>query len=337
MDPADAKSRLERVESVLHQHEAVLASTSADVRQAAASQQQAAANQQQALADLTAQVQQLSAALAQMVATASPAALPSAPPPPAIPGPVSEPRVGAPERFAGDPDSCSPFITNCSILFALQPHTFASEEARVAFAINHLTGRARLWGTSEWERRTQACSSFQAFAAELRKVFGAASRGPDSTGGLLSLRQGSRTVADYSIDFRTRARQSNWNTEAQCDAFLLGLEGYIKDELVSHDLPTTLDGVIELSTRVDRRIQARREERQRECFDQRRPHQLRPPSEATASRAASQGGEPEPMQVGRTSLTSEERQRRRQQNLCLYCGQAGHFVSRCPVKARAHQ
>ncbi len=54
-----------------------------------------------------------------------------------------------------------PFITNCSILFALQPHTFASEEARVAFTINHLTGRARLWGTSEWERQTSACSSFK--------------------------------------------------------------------------------------------------------------------------------------------------------------------------------
>ncbi|KAI3355849.1 hypothetical protein L3Q82_004229 [Scortum barcoo] len=38
------------------------------------------------------------------------------------------------------------------------------------------------------------------------------------------------------------------------------------------------------------------------------------------------------MQIGRTRLTPEERARRRQGNLCLYCGQAGHFISRCPAK-----
>jgi len=40
------------------------------------------------------------------------------------------------------------------------------------------------------------------------------------------------------------------------------------------------------------------------------------------------------MEVGRTSLTREERERRRRGGLCLYCGQVGHFVSRCPVKGR---
>ena len=32
---------------------------------------------------------------------------------PASPGPVSEPRVGEPERYGGDPDGCDPFLTNC--------------------------------------------------------------------------------------------------------------------------------------------------------------------------------------------------------------------------------
>ena len=35
------------------------------------------------------------------------------------------------EGYAGDPENCSLFITNCSILFALQTHTYASEEAEV--------------------------------------------------------------------------------------------------------------------------------------------------------------------------------------------------------------
>ncbi|KAF7641064.1 hypothetical protein LDENG_00296660 [Lucifuga dentata] len=174
---------------------------------------------------------------------------------------ASEPRVGTPERYAGEPEGCNPFLTNCSILFALQPLTFSTEEAKVAYAISHLTGRARMWGTAEWDRHTSACSSFQAFSAELRKVFGMGISNYDSTLGLLKIHQGEQTVTDYAIDFRIRARQSEWNMAALCDAYLNGLADYVKDELVLHDLPMTLDGLIDLTTRIDLRIQARRRER----------------------------------------------------------------------------
>ena len=92
-------------------------------------------------------------------------------------------------------------------------------------------------------------------------MFGLETCGTEATGGLIGLKQGDGTVADYSIDFRTRASQSKWNNSALCDAFLHGLADYIKDELVSHDTPTTLDGVIELATRIDLRIQTRRREK----------------------------------------------------------------------------
>lgn len=83
-----------------------------------------------------------------------------------------EPRVGSPECFTGDPVTCGAFLTNCFLLFSLQPRTFATEAAKVAYEITHLTGQAQLWGREEWKRQTLACSSFQVFAEELRKVFG---------------------------------------------------------------------------------------------------------------------------------------------------------------------
>lgn len=36
-----------------------------------------------------------------------------------------------------------------------------------------------------------------------------------------------------------------------CEAFLFSLRDYIKDDQVSHELPTTLDGVNKLATRID--------------------------------------------------------------------------------------
>lgn len=103
-------------------------------------------------------------------------------------------------------------------------------------------------GTVEWERQTPACTSFQAFSEELRKVFVVGAASPDGSSDLLSMRQGNQSVADYSIDFRTKARSSDFSMVALRDAFMHGLVDNIKDELVSYPLPSTLDEVIELST-----------------------------------------------------------------------------------------
>ena len=42
--------------------------------------------------------------------------------------------------------------------------------------------------------------------------------------------------------------------------------------------------------------------------------------------------EPEPMQLGRTRLSPEERQRRADTRSCLYCGEVGHLVSTCSLR-----
>uniref|UniRef100_A0A8C5EI19 ribonuclease H n=1 Tax=Gouania willdenowi TaxID=441366 RepID=A0A8C5EI19_GOUWI len=154
---------------------------------------------------------------------------------------------------------------------------------------------------------------------------------PIAGGGLLGMRQGTRTVSDYSIDFRTRALQSQWNAAAQTDAYLLGLNDYIKDELVSHDLPSSLDKLIELATRLDRCIQARRQEKRHRIPERLPVPRPRPPVDVNHFPAPHDGG-PEPMQVGRTRLSPEEREHRRQRNLCLYCGKPSHYIIRCPVK-----
>ncbi len=113
-------------------------------------------------------------------------------------------------------------------------------------------------------------------------------------------------MADYSIDFRTRARLSHWNSDALVDAFLHGLADYIEDELVSHDVPPTLDRVIEQAIRIDPRIQAcRREKHQRSSHSQ-----LTIRSRGGASSSFSSPDQqlmgPEPMQLGHASLTPVE-------------------------------
>lgn len=51
---------------------------------------------------------------------------------------LREPRLEGLERFSGDRESVDPFLTNCLLLFALQPMTFAAEATKVAFVPKRL-------------------------------------------------------------------------------------------------------------------------------------------------------------------------------------------------------
>lgn len=66
----------------------------------------------------------------------------------------------------------------------------------------------------------------------------------------MNRRQGQRSVADSSTDFRTRANQSRWNPAAQIDAIMHKLSDYIKDKVVSHKVPSSLDDIVDLSVRI---------------------------------------------------------------------------------------
>lgn len=252
--------------------------------------------------------------------------LPVATAPSRPPIPASEARLHPPERYSGMPGSCRPFLIQCSLAFELQPSAFPTQRSRVAYIVSLLSGRARDWGTAEWEKQASICSSVELFSAELRKVFDHTTPGREAARGLFTLSQGARSVADYSIELRTLAAESNWNATALFDAFYHGLSDRIKDELASRDLPEDLDALIALAIRIGGRLQERRKEK-------RSP----PPAFPSERGVDTARDSPEPMQLGRTRLSAEERQRRLQDKLCMYCGRDDHFVSSCPVKGRAPQ
>ncbi|KAL0168516.1 hypothetical protein M9458_036738, partial [Cirrhinus mrigala] len=126
---------------------------------------------------------------------------------------------------------------------------------------------------------------------------------------IVTLRQGRRTATDYALEFRTLAAQSEkerW-----------GLNPDLQVELACRDEGLSLNQYIDLSIRIDNVMRARKPARP---FTTPLPHQ--PP--------AASG--PEPMQLGTTKLTTEEREWRIRNHLCLYCGEAGHIRATCPTR-----
>jgi hypothetical protein len=200
----------------------------------------------------------------------------------------------------------------------------------VAFVLTLLSGKAALWGTAVWENQHICCASFQALSTEMKRVFDRAVAGKEAARLLADLRQGNGSVSDYSIQFRTLAAECQWNEEAQWDMFLHGLADRVQKEIYILDLPKTLDGLVELALRVDARLN-----RMTSHVQQSRLQYHTEDPRASGGSAVSPVSDHEPMQVGRARLSREERERRRSQGLCLYCGKAGHFLFRCPVKEQA--
>uniref|UniRef100_A0A9J7ZZV9 Retrotransposon gag domain-containing protein n=1 Tax=Cyprinus carpio carpio TaxID=630221 RepID=A0A9J7ZZV9_CYPCA len=167
-------------------------------------------------------------------------------------------RCGSPSGILSELDwvsvSQSPYRRD---LLTSSPAHQLTKESKVAFVVTLLSGRSDLWGTTVWEQGHHCCSSFQLFSEELRKVFDRAASGREAVRELAELRQGDRSVTDYSIEFGTLAAEFKWNQEAQWDMFWRGLADRIVNEIYTLELPTSLDGLIDLAIRVDTRLQHR--------------------------------------------------------------------------------
>lgn len=156
---------------------------------------------------------------------------------------------------------------------------------------------------------------------------------------LLNLRQGRRSIADYLIDFRTAAAAAGWSDRALQVVYLQSLNETMKDQLAYRDEPATFEELASLTLRIDNRLR----ERERERGSVRRPlprfapvavapvasrsfaNALPPPREESA---------PEPMQIGRSCLSLQERERRICAHVCFYCGESDHLVATCPKKVK---
>lgn len=255
-----------------------------------------------------------------------------------------EARIALPRSYDGRLGDCRAFLMQCAFVFQHQSVMYASEQVRVAYVTNLLSGRALTWAESTLSRGSEMNSSYSAFTEEFRRVFDHPSRGIDAASQLFSLSQASHSVAEYAVEFRIIASNSGWNDDALRCAFRRGLSDEVKDGLAVRDRATSLDNLIELSIRLDNRLQERRREKSHRPTDYNSHvprHQRFSPEQNSQSRAtprlvnrSSSPSEEEPMQLGRTRISPTERQRRVSMGMCLYCGAPGHVIALCPQRPK---
>lgn len=154
-------------------------------------------------------------------------------------------------------------LTRPSIHFQFQHSVFCSEQAKVGFIISLLTGPAQAWATAEWSRASPTCSSYQVFSKELIKVFDPSKPDKEAALKLSDIRQGSRSVANYSIEFNAKSFHSQSAKSVLFTIFYKALSEKVKNELTVRELPGRLDGLIDLAIHINRRIREQAKEHSR--------------------------------------------------------------------------
>ncbi len=139
--------------------------------------------------------------------------------------------------------------------------------------------------------------------------------GKEAASHIVRLRHGESSVTEFSIQFQTLAVLCGWNEAALWDVFSEGLNPDIQEEITIPSQHTSFDDLLDLTLRVETHINLH-------C-QRVMAHSSWPIPPRSVSESATVRPEPllelEPMQVGRTRLAAEDKQRHLNQRLCFYC------------------
>jgi Ty3 transposon capsid-like protein len=244
---------------------------------------------------------------------------------------VAEPKISLPDKFDGTRSKLRSFLTQVRLVFMMHPSRYPNEQSQVGLVGSLLTGSAAKWFAPLMEKNSPLLYDFEQFVQELEATFGDTDKVRASITKMQNLMQGSRPASTYASEFRQLACDVPYDDYALREQFRRGLRDEVKDLLITMPDPSSLSEAISFAVKCDNRLHERKQEmRPRSSV----PRSV-PTNPAPRPAPAAVSNEPTPMQIDRSNrgpLSNVERQRRLQNNLCLYCGGAGHRAITCPVK-----
>ncbi|XP_025031017.1 retrotransposon Gag-like protein 3 [Python bivittatus] len=262
-----------------------------------------------------------------LIAPPTTPATPAAPGPPAGPAPPPAPapmiprrvapiqaqqdallkRWGLTEKFSGDPNEVPNFMAQITICMEQTGHLFASDRERALYICRVFTGKAGEWLIQLRAAQAPELNYLGGFLTALRRRFEDAGLVTQARAQLSTMRQGTRSLGEYVLEFRGVAGLlPDWPEQFKIDCFQQGMGRDLWKLAFAWGDPNSLDGWIQHAGNV---------EAQWKRIDPdfgRRPSALA----ATSRRQPSRGG--------------DERFPRGVNRVCFHCGEPGHLAPSCP-------
>jgi hypothetical protein len=262
-----------------------------------------------------------------------------------------------PDEFAGkDRHACDDFVAQLKLFVDGNSHLFINDRAKVQLAATYLRGTAQRWFRPRMLKNTDPIlDNFELFCKELQKALGDPDREKTMQRKLKALKQ-TNSASHYRMEFTNIIQYLDWDTSALKTYFYDGLKDSVKDILATlQDEPSDFDEYQELCVRIDNRLYERKLETKGTRTNNNSNNNNHKKEKDNNKNNSSSGNRPSypnssttttststfksaPMNVDSTSekkyspLTPEEKQRRKDLHLCLYCAGDGHIALYCPLK-----
>jgi hypothetical protein len=166
--------------------------------------------------------------------------------------------------FKGDNGSLLPFLASCLVRFQSNPERFATDTAKINFALSAFQGTAMKLVQPDLNlapsQRPLWYSTWALFVAQLKINFGDADPRTTAKRKIKSLRQTSSAL-HYWVEFQLLKTDLDWKDAALQDAFYDGLSDQVKDALTLHPEPLSLSALKDLAIRLDNRGAQRNREK----------------------------------------------------------------------------
>ncbi|CCO37169.1 Retrotransposon-derived protein PEG10 AltName: Full=Embryonal carcinoma differentiation-regulated protein [Rhizoctonia solani AG-1 IB] len=246
------------------------------------------------------------------------------------PGGSTKPiKVKAPEPFKGGSGTeAKQWMARMSGWLRLSVTQFETEEDVITYLLVNMEGAASAWALPHLANLGTEKATIRT-VNDFDKAFERAFFDPDEQRAaerkITTLTQ-TTTAAAYATDFRTLLMSLDWNDAALRAQFYKGLHWHVKQQLAQkEDQPQDLEALIAAAVRIDN---VRRE---LEISRPPRENRPKPASAATTNRANT--GTPridsDRLKADPNYVSEAERQRRRDEKLCIKCGKPGHRFAEC--------
>src|SRR5271169_4310762 len=255
-------------------------------------------------------------------------------------------KVKEPDTFDGsEPKKLSNFILLCKLYFRNNP-AYTDDSSKVTFALTHLRGTALDYfepllsaeDPAPWEE------DWPEFVRMLRTQFGPIDPTADAEDNIDNLKmKDNQRILKYNVEFNRLAVQTGWDDSVLRHRYYSGLAERIKDVMGQVGKPSTLEEMRTVAHSIDARHWERAHEKSRS-----NPDKTNTSSNNNGNKNEKPKSSANPLtdKLGKDGkLTPQERQRRFDNNLCMFCGGLGHTANACPksssstskAKARAAQ
>ena len=229
------------------------------------------------------------------------------------------------DGFAGDRRFLKGFLAKIELVFLLYPDRYQEDEAKVIYIISRLYGNAMNWAASLIEQNDPCLHNYDNFKEKLKTFYGSADFAYTANQMLRNLKQlHLGGIRGYILEFNRYADESTWNEQAKMNAFIAGLHQQVALKVLEiFPGPRNLLALQTIASRIDSRLFANKQ-----FFG----------GFSNSSKVNTKVSNKNISKHSKNNkkfygpLSYDEKERRRKNNLCLYCGSPDHNLESCPKR-----